>query len=430
MSLESTPSAEHESDRGFPVVVPPSGRFIAQLFLVPFLIVSSVVGVLLLVQWLAGGARSPADYLTRLDNPNSDVRWRGAEELAQVLRRDDQLASDVGFSLDLAERLQKALHDTAGKSKEPSRKPLSRETPSPAEADEDPAQVYLFYLSGCLGNMALPVGAPLLGEMALDGKAEDANALAQRRRRAMWVLTQLGDNMKRFDRLQDARRTVVLDHLRTEAGRAMGQRRTWAAATLAYLEGPEAKSLHVLGLDDVFAKCAEDQDPLLRSLVAFALNFWEGLPSESARMEQLLIKLARDDGHGEEILAKLRPQDPQGIEAITRSPGLAIRFNANIALARRGSPKVRLDVIAEMLDERALRENFRVKVKGGEDVPDEEIVANTLDATLRAISELHRLRPELDLSHLRDALDTLARSSNMNIRSEAERTLKSLGFVG
>ena len=42
--------------KGLPVVVPPSGKFIAQLFLVPFLIVTLIVCFLLTINWLVGGA--------------------------------------------------------------------------------------------------------------------------------------------------------------------------------------------------------------------------------------------------------------------------------------------------------------------------------------------------------------------------------------
>src|SRR5262249_13317570 len=94
-----------------PVVVPPSVKFIIQVFLGPFIIVTIVVGFLLLVNWLAGNARSPDDFLKKLDNPNSDIRWRGAEDLAQVLKRDDYLASDPNFALELASRLRQALQN-------------------------------------------------------------------------------------------------------------------------------------------------------------------------------------------------------------------------------------------------------------------------------------------------------------------------------
>ncbi len=107
-------SADHslpplpEPPKGLPVVEPPSGKFIAQLFLVPLLIVTVLVCFYVFVKWWVDSAFTPADYLTKLDNPNPDIRWRGAEDLAQVLLRDDQLASNPSFALDIAERLRLA----------------------------------------------------------------------------------------------------------------------------------------------------------------------------------------------------------------------------------------------------------------------------------------------------------------------------------
>src|ERR1700676_4619494 len=94
---------------GLPVVQPPSGKFVAQLFLVPLIIVSVLVCFTLFIRWWAGSARSPGDYLSKLDDANPEVRWRGAEDLAQVLLRDDHLASDPHFGLEIAERLRSAL---------------------------------------------------------------------------------------------------------------------------------------------------------------------------------------------------------------------------------------------------------------------------------------------------------------------------------
>ena len=62
--------------KGLPPVVPPSGRFIAQLFLVPGLIVAGAVIVLLGFSWLAGGPRTADAFLRDLDSPNTDIRWR------------------------------------------------------------------------------------------------------------------------------------------------------------------------------------------------------------------------------------------------------------------------------------------------------------------------------------------------------------------
>src|SRR5207302_1853461 len=131
-----------------------------------------------------------------------------------------------------------------------------------------------------------------------------------------------------------------------------GQRERAAAAqqALDYLKGKQAGSLSVLGVDKTLIQCAEDASPFVREITAFALNFWEGTAAENDRLEQVLVKLANDDGRGEEQLAQLRDTPEEATdEALTRVPGLKVRYNATIALARRGSARVRLGMLGEML---------------------------------------------------------------------------------
>src|SRR5262249_30437931 len=99
--------------KGLPPVVPPSGGFIAQLFLVPGLIVTAVVLLLLVFNWYLNGSRSPEQFLNNLDNTNPEVRWRAASDLAQILLRDEHLATDARFALSVAERLHTAFNDIA-----------------------------------------------------------------------------------------------------------------------------------------------------------------------------------------------------------------------------------------------------------------------------------------------------------------------------
>src|SRR5713226_4433089 len=96
---------------GLPAVKPPSGRFILQLFLIPGLIVVGLICVFSFGSLAWVGSSSPESFLSRLDNPNPDIRWRAAHELAQVLKRPEslELASNPDFALDIAERLSKAL---------------------------------------------------------------------------------------------------------------------------------------------------------------------------------------------------------------------------------------------------------------------------------------------------------------------------------
>src|SRR2546423_15439883 len=106
--MKSEPSSSSVPQRGLPPVTPPSGRFIAQLFLVPGMIVLVAVLLLLAFRYLLGGGYEPANFLKQLDSDNADIRWRGASDLAQVLKRPESLnlKSDPIFALDLAHRLR------------------------------------------------------------------------------------------------------------------------------------------------------------------------------------------------------------------------------------------------------------------------------------------------------------------------------------
>ena len=52
----------------------------------------------------------------------------------------------------------------------------------------------------------------------------------------------------------------------------------------------------------------------------------------------------------------------------------ALTFNATVALARRGSDKVRLSILKEMLDEEKQKEYHRRRTKDGPEVADEASV--------------------------------------------------------
>jgi hypothetical protein len=115
-------------------------------------------------------------------------------------------------------------------------------------------------------------------------------------------------------------------------------------------------------------------------------------------------------------------------------PGFEVRYNAAVALARRGSDKAaeRLDVLQEMLDEEQQLRSFRKRIIDGRLVPDNEappdpVAARTaVESALKAIVELHKKRPEMDLSSLMPAIDKLTQSSNPVLRTEAERTKQEL----
>jgi hypothetical protein len=408
-----------------PSVTPPSGREFARLFLTPLLIVIALVVPLVGFFWLFGGGWTPEDYLAKLDDPNPDIRWRAAEYLAQMLLRDDNLASNPKFGLDLAERLQQTLDTNA--SAERSLAQRLHQQPKTALAPEDKAlevaRDHVLYLGSCLGNFTLPLGAPILSRIAETQADPESNVVTRRRWQALWALANLGDNLKRFGRLYPARQQMVLEELAAEAA-ATGARAEWARAALVYLKGP--KTLAGLGVDKALVVCGEDRNPFLREIAAFGLNFWEGDGVERARLEQVLAKLAVDDGRGEESLTELRAEENKTLEALTKVPGLKIRYNATVALARRGSDQARLGVLQEMLDESVQRHNFVLKRKNGDEVPDDVTIRVTMATALQAVAELHRKKPECDLSKLHPLIEEIAHGGNATLQTEASRTLKAL----
>ncbi len=293
MQSEGSMPSPDEVPKGLPPVAPPSGRFIVQLFLVPGLIVAVAMLILLGFRYLVSGTQTPGEFLRKLDDPNPEVRWRGASELAQVLQRPESraLAADPKFGLDLAERLRRALDDMR-KEEQATFKPAGAKSKDDREAAwhvHAPARRYALFLAASLGDMIVPVGAPLLCDMATNDQGADPKWKALRRRRAVWALANLGNNCNRYrQELSPEEREAVAARLEHEAG-GKGDRARWATATLKSLEGSAS-----LRVDKALAECADDEsDPFLRELVAFALKYWDG-----PEVERTLVKLSRDHGEG------------------------------------------------------------------------------------------------------------------------------------
>lgn len=428
---------------GLPPVKPPSGKFIAQLFLVPLLIVCAIVvlffGVPWLVSllfgvqwgWMGANRSSPQQFLRSLDETNPDVRWRAAQDLAQVLLRDDNLAADPKFCLDLAERLQNTLKTSDAA--EQARAERLRQLEGRELTDEDKKALaadrhtlegdrnYVLYLGACLGNFSVPAGLPVLRDLAAREGGAEPKLVTVRRWRALFALANLGESLKRFDRLPPDRQTAALATLEQEAA-GTSDRARWAKAALAILSGRQGGKPTTQGLAAVLVQCSRDDNPFIRKMAVFAMTFWEGDPRENGDLDRALAERTYDDGHGQELLDPFYEDEQPQTQAFTRPPGLGIRYTAMVALARRGSDKVRLPVLAEMLDEAEQTKAFRRRQKDGSEVADEGAAYESIVNTLRAAAELHRRRPGLDLSELRPAVDALAGSGNKAVRAEAERT--------
>jgi hypothetical protein len=299
-------------------VEPPSGRFIAQLFLIPLLIALVGLCIVLGPTWLLSSSQTPAGFLKDLDSDNPDIRWRGAHDLAQVLKRPESLAlaSDPKFALDLAERLDRAVAEveraerTTATDLAKAEKAAAEQGHKLTQGQRDAlwrklanARNHVLYLIACMGDFTIPVGAPVLGDIATTDQGPEIKGLTARRRRAVWALANLGNNFKRRYLGENAgseekvltaeQKDAIVAQLKEEA-KGKGKRAAWARQTLSYLDkgsGPPSP-----GVDAVLARCAEADDPFLRSQVALALNFWDG-----PLVEPTLLRLTRDDGHGRKV---------------------------------------------------------------------------------------------------------------------------------
>jgi hypothetical protein len=115
-------------------------------------------------------------------------------------------------------------------------------------------------------------------------------------------------------------------------------------------------------------------------------------------------------------------------EALPSPPGWETRYNATVALARRGSPVVRLDVLREMLDEQRQMRNFRSPLADGRTVPDEAAARRTVLNALKAVRDWHHhaeavkaVGPDSpQVKALYAAVDRLADSPNAALSSAAQ----------
>lgn len=447
--MSSDPPRSLPSPPGLPTVTPPSGSMFFRLFGVPALIVGGLVLLLIVGQPLLGklsqyflgrswGSASPEQFLRDLDNTNKEVRWRAANDLAQVLLRDDKLASDSDFALQLVQRLRRTLSSSAPFEKAHAEHfaKLSPEEERRETAKLEPDRDYILLLTQCLGHFMVPLGAPVLEELAMQQSGLDPRALGARRRQALWALANLGENIKRFDKLPSQQQETILSELETTAHALRfispaGEKEKGegeAKAALDYLQKRRAGRPSALGMDRVIQKCAAADDPSLRELAAFAANFWSGTAAENARIEETLLRLCDDPGKGEEELAQLEDENTeQETRKLVKKPGFRVQVNATVALARQGW-KVHLPLLQTMLDEDELRSIFVIQSKtGGAEQPDQATVVQIMLNALKAVVELHRKNPRLDLSSLRPNIDKLAHNPNLAVQTEAGRVVLALG---
>lgn len=297
---ESTPSSP--APPGLPPVTPPSGRFIAQLFLVPGMIVLVAVLIILGINYLFIGGYTPEYFLSKLDSDNADIRWRGASDLAQHIKRPEskRLKADAVFALELADRLRQALDEL-----DQLEKSLAAKIAKLPQAEQDKEwrrltphkkRDYVEYLAAALGDFYVPVGVPLLCEIIVRESAPDPLSNTMRRRRAIWALSNLGAHVQAFTKeLSVEQQAKALQQLHDELAGPQSERRAYARTAMHYLDNSKvaADDPGLALVDHALAECAKSPDRYLREHVAMAFNFWDG-----DRAEETLLRLARDDGFG------------------------------------------------------------------------------------------------------------------------------------
>lgn len=303
MSLPATNEIPNPNGKpGLPPVQPPSGRFIIQLFVVPGVIILTVVMIVLGLSYIRKREQEPAYFLRQLDSDNSEIRWRGASDLAQILKRPEPATlrwkADAGFALDLAERLDKSFRDLLeeeqkiavqfAKSDDKDRQLLWRKLRQQRD--------HVSFLMNALGEFHVPVGAPVLCAILRHDMSADLNGNTLQRRKALWSLMNLGDNLKGFAQIPAEQKQKILADLKEEASQGATPRAGWARTALHYLDKsalPADDLTQVVKVDETLAACADADDQFLRQLVAMAFSFWDGPLAEAT-----LLKLAADNGHG------------------------------------------------------------------------------------------------------------------------------------
>jgi hypothetical protein len=122
-------------------------------------------------------------------------------------------------------------------------------------------------------------------------------------------------------------------------------------------------------------------------------------------------------------------------EALPSAPGWEIRYTATRVLALRGSAKIPLDILCEMLNESRQLRNFQTKLANGKIIADEAAAQQEVLIALKAVAEWHghadavkAVGPDnAELQKVYSAVEKLKSSSNNVVRTRAQETYLSLG---
>ncbi|HEX3313849.1 MAG TPA: hypothetical protein VHR72_03105 [Gemmataceae bacterium] len=121
---------------------------------------------------------------------------------------------------------------------------------------------------------------------------------------------------------------------------------------------------------------------------------------------------------------------PADLPAEASAPGWQVRYNAAIALARRGSAKTPWPIFREMLDENQQLKNFMDPEAGAKkNEPDEAAARSTVLEALKAVAEWHRKQsgPIAVTPEMRSVYSQIDRlAEKPAYKAEADRTRETL----
>jgi hypothetical protein len=152
--MSDTPATPepYSPDKNLPPVQPPTLGFLVQLFVIPALIVGSIVMVWMLIDWLAHMGNEPGKEIEILAS-GSKGRWQAAHNLAKELAqdRDGKLRGNSEMASKLAAIFTKAL-DT----------PLPKGTGTQDTSERQETLQLRYYLARSLGLFTVDDGTTVL----------------------------------------------------------------------------------------------------------------------------------------------------------------------------------------------------------------------------------------------------------------------------
>lgn len=219
-----------------PPVEPPTIGFILQLFVIPMVIVTIIVVIWLLFNWLAHMGTNPTELVRDLKKLN-DASWQKALTLADLLRnpQNANLKQDRALAQEVAEVLDDQIQA--------------------ARLDKNAVQLRVF-LCRALGEFQVPEVLPTLLRAASTQRGDDTEF--QVRRAAVQALAIYISNNDSLQLQQNAELTrVLLDASRERAEsdpeNARAELRSTAAFALGMLGGDAALDRLPIMLDDAYA---------------------------------------------------------------------------------------------------------------------------------------------------------------------------------